>query len=114
MADAVVEESPGRFAVAGFSMGGCIALEVVARAPERVCCLALLSTSASGLLPSVRRRLRGVDHRDQGRRVERLPCGCLPPLRGPRAETSPGAVGNLRRYGQEHSARPSPSGRYGR
>jgi pimeloyl-ACP methyl ester carboxylesterase len=58
MADAVLRLAPGRFAMAGFSMGGCVALEVVARAPERVCRLALLSTSAGGLLPPVRRRLR--------------------------------------------------------
>jgi len=58
MADAVLSQAPMRFAMAGFSMGGCIALEVVARAPGRVCRLALLSTSAHGLLPPVRRQLR--------------------------------------------------------
>ena len=58
MADAVLDQAPERFAMAGFSMGGCVALEVVARAPERVSRLALLSTSASGLLPPVRRHLR--------------------------------------------------------
>ena len=39
-------------------MGGCVALEVVGRAPDRVCRLALLSTSANGLLPPIRERLR--------------------------------------------------------
>ncbi|MGO9022538.1 MAG: alpha/beta fold hydrolase [Syntrophobacteraceae bacterium] len=58
MADAVLSGAPGRFALTGFSMGGCVALEVVARAPDRVCRLALLSTSASGLLPPVRQQLR--------------------------------------------------------
>ena len=58
MAEAVLSQAPVRFAMAGFSMGGCIALEVVARAPGRVCRLALLSTSAHGLLPPVRRQLR--------------------------------------------------------
>ncbi|MFZ0929792.1 MAG: alpha/beta fold hydrolase [Syntrophobacteraceae bacterium] len=58
MAGAVLSHAPERFALAGFSMGGCIALEVVARAPDRVCRLALLSTSASGLLPPVRQQLR--------------------------------------------------------
>ena len=58
MADAVLSQASGRFAMAGFSMGGCIALEVVGRAPDRVCRLALLSTSAHGLLPPVRRQLR--------------------------------------------------------
>ncbi len=58
MAEAVLSQAPMRFAMAGFSMGGCVALEVVARAPGRVCRLALLSTSAHGLLPPVRRQLR--------------------------------------------------------
>ena len=57
MADAVLRQAPDQFALAGFSMGGCVALEVVGRAPERVCLLALLSTSSRGLLPPVRRRL---------------------------------------------------------
>jgi len=54
MAEGVLDQAPGRFALAGFSMGGCVALEVVAREPERVCRLALLSTSFGGLLPAVR------------------------------------------------------------
>jgi pimeloyl-ACP methyl ester carboxylesterase len=59
MAGAVLDRAPGRFALAGFSMGGCVALEVVALAPGRVDRLALLSTSAQGLLPPVRERLQG-------------------------------------------------------
>ena len=58
MADAVLSQAPGWFAMAGFSMDGCIALEVVGRAPDRVCRPALLSTSARGLLPPVRQQLR--------------------------------------------------------
>lgn len=58
MADAVLTQAPSRFALAGFSMGGCVALEVVGRAPDRVTRLALLSTSANGLLPPIRERLR--------------------------------------------------------
>jgi len=59
MADAVLATSPLRFALAGFSMGGCVALEIFARAPERVCRLALLSTSAKGLTEPVREHLQG-------------------------------------------------------
>jgi pimeloyl-ACP methyl ester carboxylesterase len=43
------------FALAGFSMGGCVALEIVGRAPRRVGRLALLDTNAGGILPPVRR-----------------------------------------------------------
>jgi len=44
MADAVLAAAPRTFAVAGHSMGGRVALEIVARAPERVAKLALLNT----------------------------------------------------------------------
>ena len=44
MAEAVIETAPARFALAGHSMGGRIALEVLRRVPERVDRLALLDT----------------------------------------------------------------------
>jgi pimeloyl-ACP methyl ester carboxylesterase len=49
MADRVLNEVEGRFALAGHSMGGRVALEVMARAPERVSRLALLDTGYRGL-----------------------------------------------------------------
>lgn len=45
MADAVLQASPPRFSLAGLSMGGIIALEIIARAPERVERLALMDTT---------------------------------------------------------------------
>jgi pimeloyl-ACP methyl ester carboxylesterase len=42
----LLQEAPERFALAGLSMGGYIALEVLRQAPERVERLALLDTSA--------------------------------------------------------------------
>ncbi len=47
MAERVLAEAPARFALAGLSMGGYVALEVVRRAPDRVSRLALLDTRAS-------------------------------------------------------------------
>ena len=44
MADRVLEEAPPRFALAGHSMGGRVALEIVRTAPERVSRLALLDS----------------------------------------------------------------------
>src|SRR3546814_11555767 len=44
MAESVLAAMPRRFALAGLSMGGYVALEIVARAPERVSRLALLDT----------------------------------------------------------------------
>ena len=46
MARGVLATVPGRFALAGLSMGGYVALEVVRQAPGRVGALALLDTSA--------------------------------------------------------------------
>ena len=47
LAAAALERAPaGRFTLAGFSMGGYVALEVMRQAPERVAALALVDTSA--------------------------------------------------------------------
>lgn len=46
MARRVLTDAPPRFALAGLSLGGIVALEMVRQAPERVERLALLSTSA--------------------------------------------------------------------
>lgn len=44
MADAILAAAPDRFAIAGHSMGGRVAMEVVRRAPERLLGVALLDT----------------------------------------------------------------------
>ncbi len=46
LAAAILAAAPERFALAGFSMGGYIALEMMRQAPERVDRLALIDTSA--------------------------------------------------------------------
>jgi pimeloyl-ACP methyl ester carboxylesterase len=46
MAECVLSAAPGRFALAGLSMGGYVAQEIMRRAPERVERLALIDTSA--------------------------------------------------------------------
>ena len=46
MAEAVLDAAPKRFALAGLSMGGYVAMEIVRRAPSRVTRLALISTTA--------------------------------------------------------------------
>src|SRR5690242_9544485 len=45
MADAILDRAPSRFALAGHSMGGRVALEVFRRAPERIAGLALMDTA---------------------------------------------------------------------
>ena len=53
MARAVLEHAPPRFALAGLSMGGIVAMEIVRRAPERVERLALLDTNPLAERPEV-------------------------------------------------------------
>ncbi len=51
IAKRILDEAPKRFALAGHSMGGYIALEMFRQAPERIARLGLLSTSARPEMP---------------------------------------------------------------
>ncbi len=51
LAEAVIARAPPRFAVAGHSMGGRIALEIARRVPERLTGLAILDTGYEALAP---------------------------------------------------------------
>lgn len=68
LASAVLEQAPtGQFALAGLSMGGYVALEIMRQAPERVAGLALLDTSARPDTPEAsenRRRLIQLADKD--------------------------------------------------
>ena len=46
IAQRILDDAPPRFALAGLSMGGYMALEIMRRAPNRVARLALLDTNA--------------------------------------------------------------------
>lgn len=60
MARAVLEAMPPRFALAGLSMGGYVAFEVLRQAPERVTRLALLDTRATPDSPEQAAKRRGL------------------------------------------------------
>jgi pimeloyl-ACP methyl ester carboxylesterase len=60
IARALLAEAPPRFALAGHSMGGYIALEVMRQAPERVTRLALLDTAAPADTPEQTERRQGL------------------------------------------------------
>jgi pimeloyl-ACP methyl ester carboxylesterase len=60
MASAVLADAPPRFALAGLSMGGYVALAIIAMAPERVTRLALLDSSARADDAAKRRERRGL------------------------------------------------------
>jgi pimeloyl-ACP methyl ester carboxylesterase len=56
----VLAKAPPRFALAGLSMGGYVALEIVRQAPERVAKLALIDTNARSDTDEQRRKRRGL------------------------------------------------------
>ncbi len=53
MADAVLADAPGRFALAGHSLGAIVAMEVQRRAPERISRIALLATDCLSDTPKI-------------------------------------------------------------
>lgn len=68
MADAVLHAAPRRFALAGLSMGGYVALAIMRRSPERVGRLFLASTSARPDSPEqAAGRLAGIAEVEAGR-----------------------------------------------
>src|SRR3982074_632865 len=62
----ILAEAPPRFALAGHSMGGYIAFEIMRQAPERVAKLALINTQARPDTPEAATRRRGQIARAQG------------------------------------------------
>lgn len=60
LARSVLAAAPDRFALAGLSMGGYVAHEIMRQAPKRVTRLALLDTSAHADTPEQHRRRRGL------------------------------------------------------
>jgi pimeloyl-ACP methyl ester carboxylesterase len=78
MAEQILDTAGPRFALAGHSMGGRVALEVLARAPERVTRLALLDTGYEKLAAGEageRERAGRYRIRDIGRREGMLALG---------------------------------------
>jgi pimeloyl-ACP methyl ester carboxylesterase len=61
----ILAEAPPRFALAGHSMGGYIAFEMLRQAPERVIKLALINTQARPDTPEAGDRRRGMMARAQ-------------------------------------------------
>lgn len=56
LAGLVLDEAPDRFALAGLSMGGIVAMEMARQAPDRIAKLALIDTNPRAELPEVKAR----------------------------------------------------------
>jgi pimeloyl-ACP methyl ester carboxylesterase len=81
--DALRQAPAGKFLLAGHSMGGYVALEVMRQAPQRVSALALLNTNARPDTPEStenRRRLMALADRD----FAAVPATLMPKLMTPR------------------------------
>lgn len=82
-AEQLLRRLPPRFSVAGFSLGGLLALELLRRAPTRVERLALVASNAeAGSRRAQQQRLRAT--RPDARWIELRRCGHFIPLERPR------------------------------
>lgn len=80
MARRVLAEAPPRFALAGLSMGGYVAQEIMRQAPERVERLALIDTAARADLPEQKERRRALIEMAQSRGLDEVGEQLLPML----------------------------------
>jgi len=93
LAEAVLAAAPGQFALAGLSMGGYVAFEVMRRAPERVARLALINTSARPDTPEAKeRRLQMIAIAEKGG-FDKLPGQILEGQLHPERFADPGLKG---------------------
>ena len=98
MAERVLAAAPATFALAGHSMGGRVALEIVRRAPERVERLALLDT---GFRAAARRAPRATTSARGALRCSRLAREQGMRAMAPRLGAADGASGAARRRGAD-------------
>jgi pimeloyl-ACP methyl ester carboxylesterase len=76
----ILAHAPPRFALAGLSMGGYVALEIMRQAPERVLRLALLDTTARPDTPEQTERRRAQIEMAQSERYGEIPSLLFPLL----------------------------------
>lgn len=72
IADAILAAAPPRFALVGLSMGGIVAMEMLARQPHRIERLALLDTNPRAELPEVQARRAPQIARVRAQGLERV------------------------------------------
>ena len=96
MAAAILAIAPARFALAGLSLGGTVALRIIARAPERVARLALLATTAAPDPPEVGAARRAAIARVRGGDFAAQVATVLPVLLGPTTRARPDRVAAVR------------------
>lgn len=93
MAERVLASAPERFALAGLSMGGYAAMEILRRAPERVERLALLDTTARPDAPEQSQRRKDAIAVAQGGGFDKIMPAMLPLLLHPDHLADPALTG---------------------
>jgi pimeloyl-ACP methyl ester carboxylesterase len=108
MAEHVLSIAPPRFALAGHSMGGRVALEVFLRSPERVVGLALLNTGVHPLRDNERQSRGELVRIARQEGMSALAAAWLPPMMGSSAsrsaELTPRLTAMVERYTPESFA----------
>lgn len=95
IAAAILAEAPERFALAGLSMGGYVALELLRQAPGRIDRLALLDTSARADSDEQRRRRTGLIQLADMGKFKGVTPRLLPLLVHPSRLGDPGVTGPI-------------------
>ncbi len=99
LAAAILADAPPRFALAGLSMGGYIALDIMRRAPDRVVRLALLDTSARPDTPDQSEGRRAAIARVEAGELEAVLREMAPRLLHPDHQTDATLIGAQMRMG---------------
>ena len=95
MAQQVLDAAPARFAIAGHSLGGRIALEVARRAPERLTHLGLLDTGVGPVGPAEEAARMELVRLAETAGLAAVAKAWLPPMLHPQRRTDPAFVAPL-------------------
>lgn len=95
LSDRVLATAPARFALAGLSMGGYVAFEILRRAPERVTRLALVDTQARPDSKEGKARRRGLMQLAEKGEFKGVTPRLLPLFLGPDALEDPQITGTV-------------------
>jgi pimeloyl-ACP methyl ester carboxylesterase len=95
LAEQMLAAAPARFALAGLSMGGYVAFEILRRAPERVTRLALVDTQARADTEEAKARRRGLMQLAEKGEFKGVTPRLLPLFLGPDALSDPQITGTV-------------------
>lgn len=97
MADRLLGDFAGELCVIGHSMGGRVALEAVALAPERIIALGLLGTGAHGLVSGEEEGRRALVRLARAEGMTAVARAWLPPMLAVRSRSNPATVDGITR-----------------